>query len=181
MKVGNPDLPELKFFEPAVFEDERGCFFESFNAAAFLRDTGIAAHFVQDNITRSKKNVLRGLHYQIAFPQGKLIRVSAGEIFDVAVDLRKQSAGFGKSLAIKLSAASGQSLWIPAGFAHGYLVLSESAEIHYKVTEYWNPSSERRIAWNDPDLKIDWPIQGPPILNKADATAPAFRNADKYA
>ncbi len=181
MKVGNLDLPEPKLFEPAVFEDERGCFFESFNAKVFLREPGSAAHFVRDNVTRSKKNVLRGLHYQIAFPQSKLIRVSAGEIFDVAVDLRKQSAGFGKSVAIRLGALSGQSLWIPAGCAHGYLVLSDTAEVNCKVTDYWNPSSKRRIAWNDPDLKIDWPIQSPPILTRANAAASSFRNADKYA
>jgi dTDP-4-dehydrorhamnose 3,5-epimerase len=180
LKVRRLDISDIKIIVPEIFGDQRGYFFESFNERQFMEQAGIAAHFVQDNVSRSTKNVLRGLHYQIDFPQGKLMRVTQGAIFDVAVDLRKSSPTFGKWVGTTLDGESKHSVWIPPGFAHGFLVLSETAEIFYKVTDYWNPQAERRIAWNDPDLNINWPLAGAPILANADHSAPAFRDADKY-
>jgi dTDP-4-dehydrorhamnose 3,5-epimerase len=166
--------------EPHVFEDARGFFFESFNEKVFVREAGLSAHFVQDNVSRSIKHVLRGLHYQIGNPQGKLVRVTAGETYDVAVDLRKSSPTFGQWVGSPVRADAGQSIWIPAGFAHGFLVLSDVAEAIYKVTDYWHPRAERRILWNDPDLDIRWPLAGQPILSQADLAANRFRNAELF-
>jgi dTDP-4-dehydrorhamnose 3,5-epimerase len=146
----------------------------------FAHETGVGAHFVQDNVSRSIKNVLRGMHYQIANPQGKLVRVIAGEIFDVAIDVRKSSPTCGQWAGARLRADARQSIWVPAGFAHGFLVLSDFAEILYKVTDYWNPQGERKILWNDRDLKIDWPLSGTPILNRADLAASRFADAELF-
>jgi len=164
-----------------LFEDERGFFYESFNAAAFERATGARACFVQDNHSFSKNNVLRGLHYQIEQPQGKLVQVMHGSIYDVAVDLRRSAPTFGQWTARTLQAEKRQALWIPPGFAHGFLALSDGAEIAYKVTDYWAPQHERKIIWNDPDLGIDWPLNGEPVLSAPDLAAPRFRDADYFA
>lgn len=180
MKVRSLDLHGLQLIEPALFEDARGHFYESFNERRFRELTGCDVRFVQDNVSLSRRNVLRGLHYQIVSPQSKLIQVLSGEIFDVAVDIRQNSPTCGQWTGLRLSGESRQSFWIPAGFAHGYVVLSDSAEILYKVTDYWNRDGERRIVWNDPDLAIAWPIGGEPLLAPADAAAPGFRAAEKY-
>ena len=180
MKITRLRLPEILVLEPRVFEDERGFFFEAFNEKAFAQESGLTAHFVQDNVSRSVKNVLRGMHYQISNPQGKLIRVTAGEIFDVAVDIRKHSPTCGQWAGSRVRGDARQSIWVPAGFAHGFLVLSDVAEILYKVTDYWNPQAERRIMWNDPDLNIQWPLSGDPILAKADAAACRFKDAELF-
>jgi len=167
--------------EPKVFGDARGFFFESYNARGFEAATGARPNFVQDNHSRSGKGVLRGLHYQVRQPQGKLVRVTAGEVFDVAVDIRKSSPTFGKWYGHVLSAENKLQLWIPAGFAHGFLVLSESADFLYKTTDYWAPEFERCIAWNDPDLAIDWPLAGmTPLVSAKDAQGAAFRNAEVF-
>ncbi|WP_433766937.1 dTDP-4-dehydrorhamnose 3,5-epimerase [Pseudomonas putida] len=150
-------LPGLFLFEPKVFGDERGFFYESFNAKVFADATGREANFVQDNHSKSTRGVLRGLHYQVTRPQGKLVRVTAGEVFDVAVDIRKSSPTFGRWVGVYLSAENNKQLWIPEGFAHGFLVTSEFAEFQYKVTDYWCPEFERSIRYNDPDLAIEWP------------------------
>ncbi len=181
VKISPLRIPEVLLLEPRVFEDERGFFFESFNEKTFAQETGVNAHFVQDNVSRSIKQVLRGLHYQLAQPQGKLIRVTAGEIYDVAVDIRRSSPSFGQWAGTSLRAETRQSIWIPAGFAHGFLVVSAAAEIFYKVTAYWHPASERRIIWNDPDLKIRWPLEGDPILSPADLAANRFCAAELFA
>lgn len=168
-------------FEPKVFGDARGFFFESFNARNFEAATGTRLNFVQDNHSRSARGVLRGLHYQIRQPQGKLVRVTTGEVFDVAVDLRKSSPTFGKWYGHRLSAENKFQLWIPAGFAHGFVVLSDSADFLYKTTDYWAPEFERCIAWNDPDLAIDWPLAGmTPLVSAKDAQGVAFRNAEVF-
>ena len=180
MKITRLSLPEILVIEPRVFEDERGFFFESFNEREFDREAGVRAHFVQDNVSRSVRNVLRGMHYQISNAQGKLIRVTAGEIFDVAVDIRKGSPTCGQWVGARMRADARQSIWVPAGFAHGFLVLSDVAEILYKVTDYWNPQSERRILWNDPDLNIQWPLSGDPIVAKADTAAGRFKDAELF-
>ena len=158
--------------EPQVFGDERGFFFESFNQKKWQEATGLKTKFVQDNHSRSAKNVLRGLHYQIKQSQGKLIRAVVGEIFDVAVDIRKNSLTFGKWVGEKLSAENKKQLWIPEGFAHGFLVLSDLAEVLYKATDYYSPENERTIIWNDPVLKIDWPLDENPVLSVKDAESP---------
>jgi len=173
-------LPDVLILEPQVFGDERGFFYESYNAREFAEKTGINAQFVQDNHTRSAKNVLRGLHYQIKQPQGKLVRVSGGEVFDVVVDLRKSSSTFGQWTAIALSAANKRMLWIPPGFAHGFLVISEYAEFLYKTTDYWAPAHERYIAWNDPQLNISWPLQGAPLLSAKDQHGVPFVSAEVF-
>jgi len=180
VKITRLRIPEVLLIEPRVFEDARGFFFESFNEQAYAREAGLNAHFVQDNVSGSTRHVLRGLHYQIDNPQGKLIRVTRGEIYDVAVDLRKSSPTFGQWVGTRISAEARLSVWIPIGFAHGFLVLSDFAEIFYKVTDYWNPRSERRILWNDPDLNIQWPLSGDPVLAKADLAACRFRDADLF-
>jgi dTDP-4-dehydrorhamnose 3,5-epimerase len=173
-------IPEVLLIEPKVFGDERGFFFESYNRRA-LEAHGIPGEFVQDNHSRSAKNVLRGLHYQIRQPQGKLVRVVAGEVFDVAVDIRRSSPTFGKWAGEVLSAGNKRMLWIPPGFAHGFVVLSDFAEFLYKTTEYWAPEHERAIIWNDPDLAIDWPIDGAPTLAAKDAAAQRLAAAEVFA
>jgi dTDP-4-dehydrorhamnose 3,5-epimerase len=172
----------LVILEPRVFGDDRGFFYESFNARRFAELTGISAPFVQDNHSKSAKNVLRGLHYQILQPQGKLVRVVAGEVFDVAVDIRKSSPTFGRSVGLHLSAENKRQLWIPEGFAHGFMVLSESAEFLYKTTDYWAPEHERSILWNDPALGIDWPQGGGvPLLSGKDQIGKLLAEAEVFA
>lgn len=174
-------IPEVILFEPKVFGDDRGFFFESFNQAQFDAAVGRSVSFVQDNHSRSVRHVLRGLHYQIQQPQGKLVRVSAGEVFDVAVDLRRSSPTFGQWVGAVLSAENKQQLWIPEGFGHGFVVLSETAEFLYKTTDYYAPQHERCIMWNDPDLAIAWPIQGAPVLSSKDSQGAAFAQAEVFA
>ncbi|MBQ4492094.1 MAG: dTDP-4-dehydrorhamnose 3,5-epimerase [Deltaproteobacteria bacterium] len=174
-------LPGVVILEPKVFGDERGFFFESFNARVFTQLTGLAPNFVQDNHSRSAHGVLRGLHYQIRQPQGKLLRCAVGEIFDVAVDLRRSSPFFGHWTAVRLSAENKRQLWIPEGFAHGFVTLSESAELLYKATDFYAPEHERCIIWNDVDLKIDWPLETPPLLSAKDRQGLPFRQAETFA
>jgi dTDP-4-dehydrorhamnose 3,5-epimerase len=174
-------LPEVKIIEPKVFADARGFFFESFNAQEFAEAVGEEISFVQDNHSRSAKNVLRGLHYQVERPQGKLVRVIAGEVFDVAVDIRKNSPNFGKWAGVRLSADNKRQLWIPGGFAHGFLVLSESAEFLYKTTDYWFPEHERCLRWNDADVGVAWPLDGEPLLAAKDAAGKRLVEAEVYA
>ena len=174
-------LDGVLILEPKVFGDARGFFFESFNARRFEELTGVRTGFVQDNHSRSAKGVLRGLHYQIRQPQGKLVRVVAGEVFDVAVDIRKSSPTFGKWYGHRLSAENKSQLWIPAGFAHGFVVLSEHADFLYKTTDYWAPEHERCIAWNDPDLAIDWPLGDlTPQVSAKDAQGAALCTAEVF-
>jgi dTDP-4-dehydrorhamnose 3,5-epimerase len=174
-------IPDVLIIEPKVFGDDRGWFFESFNEKDFSTAVGRSVTFVQDNHSSSKKGVLRGLHYQIEKTQGKLVRVCHGAVFDVAVDLRKSSSTFGQSVGVELSAENKKQLWIPPGFAHGFLVLSETAEFLYKTTDYWHAASEKSIVWNDPDLNIRWPdIEMAPILNPKDAAGLAWGDAPKF-
>ena len=180
MNVIKTALPGVLILEPKVYGDERGFFFESYNEKVLAEKAGITAHFVQDNHSRSAKNVLRGLHYQIRQPQGKLVRVVAGEVFDVAADLRKSSPTFGKWIGFKLSAENKRMAWIPPGFAHGFLVLSDYAEFLYKTTDYWVPEHERCIRWNDTDLAVDWPLQGEPVLSAKDQGGVASRAAEVF-
>jgi dTDP-4-dehydrorhamnose 3,5-epimerase len=180
MKVTPTGLPEVLLIEPRVFGDARGFFFESWNEREFER-TGIRARFVQDNHSRSGRGVLRGLHYQIRQPQSKLVRVVAGEIFDVAADIRRSSPTFGRWEGVRLNADSYKMLWIPAGFAHGFCVLSEFAEVLYKATDYYAPEHERCILWNDPELHIDWPLSGgAPALSAKDAAGTRLRDAEVF-
>ena len=179
MNALKTELPGVLIIEPRVFGDDRGFFYESWNARDF-EAAGVAASFVQDNHSRSAANVLRGLHYQIQRPQGKLVRVIAGEVFDVVVDLRRSSPTFGKWQAERLSAQNKRILWVPPGFAHGFLVTSDSAEFLYKTTDYWAAEDERTIAWNDPDLAIDWPLQGQPVLSAKDAWGVPLARAEIY-
>lgn len=174
-------LPEVKIIEPKVFADDRGFFLESFNAKEFAEAVGGHIEFVQDNHSLSLKGVLRGLHYQIEHPQGKLVRVIAGEVFDVAVDLRASSPNFGKWAGVRLSAENKRQLWVPAGFAHGFVVLSEAAEFLYKTTDYWFPEHERCLLWNDADIGIEWPIDREPTLARKDAEGLPLRDAQTYA
>ena len=178
MKVTPSAIPDVFLIEPRVFSDERGFLFESWNERRFA-EAGIAARFVQDNHSHSLQGVLRGLHYQIVRPQGKLVRVVSGEIYDVAVDIRGSSATFGKWVAFRLSAASRQMVWIPAGFAHGFIVLSQSADVIYKTTDFYAPEHERAIAWNDPELAIPWP-GGTPRVSPKDARAPRLPEAELF-
>ena len=178
MKATPTRIPDVLLIEPKVFGDDRGFFFESFNRCTFHEATGINVDFVQDNHSKSARNVLRGLHYQLAQPQGKLVRVTQGEVFDVAVDIRKGSSTYGQWVGEILSAENKKQLWIPAGLAHGFVVLSETAEFLYKTTDYYAPQHERCIAWNDPDLAIAWPIDGQPLLSAKDAAGAAFREAE---
>lgn len=180
MRVTPTALPDVLLIEPKVFGDARGFFYESWNRRA-LADAGLDVEFVQDNHSRSSRGVLRGLHYQIVHPQGKLVRATQGEVFDVAVDLRRGSATFGAHVAVVLSAENKRMVWIPPGFAHGFLVVSEVAEFLYKTTDYWRPEHERALLWNDPALAIDWPLSGPPILAARDAAAPPLAGAETYA
>lgn len=173
-------IPEVILFEPKVFGDDRGFFFESFNQARFEEAVGHAVSFVQDNHSKSVKGVLRGLHYQIQQPQGKLVRVAQGEVFDVAVDIRRSSPTFGQWVGALLSAENKRQLWVPEGFAHGFVVLSETAEFLYKTTDYYAPAHERSILWNDPDLAIDWTFNGQPLLSAKDQAANRLSQAEVF-
>ena len=181
MKAAPLAIPDVILIEPKVFGDERGFFFESFNQAQFEQAIGKSVQFVQDNHSRSAKHVLRGLHYQIQQPQGKLVRVVQGEVFDVAVDLRKRSKTFGQWVGEILSAENKRQLWIPEGFAHGFVVLSDTAEFLYKTTDYYAPAHERCILWNDATLAIQWPAGIQPILSAKDAQGKAFVDAEVFA
>ena len=180
MKVIATAIPDVLIIEPKVFGDERGFFFESFNRGQFAELIGRDVDFVQDNHSRSVKNVLRGLHYQIQQPQGKLVRVVQGSVFDVAVDIRRSSPTFGRHVGLELSADNKRMLWIPEGFAHGFLVLSDTAEFLYKTTNYWRPEYERCICWNDPSLAINWPLQTAPILSAKDAQGTSLQQAELF-
>lgn len=173
-------IPDVVLIEPKVFGDERGFFFESFNQARFEEAIGKSVQFVQDNHSRSVRNVLRGLHYQIQQPQGKLVRVVQGEVFDVAVDLRKSSKTFGQWVGEILSADNKRQLWIPEGFAHGFVVLSDTAEFLYKTTDYYAPAHERCIFWNDPALNVDWHFQGEPMLSVKDKQGKLLVDAEVF-
>jgi dTDP-4-dehydrorhamnose 3,5-epimerase len=183
MKLIPTSLADVVILEPKVFGDDRGFFFESFNERSFMKLIGAAQdiRFVQDNHSKSAKNVLRGLHYQIRQPQGKLVRVVRGEVFDVAVDIRKSSPSFGKWTGTTLSGDNKRQMWIPAGFAHGFVVTSESAEFLYKTTDYWAPEYERCIAWNDPEIGIDWPIGEEPALSDKDRQGSLLADAEVFA
>jgi len=176
LKATPTSIPDVLILEPHVFRDERGHFLESFNERAFERATGIRREFVQDNESRSMRNVLRGLHFQTRYPQGKLVHVTAGEIFDVAVDLRTDSPTFGKWAGVTLSAENFRQLWIPKGFAHGFMVTSEYADVLYKMTDYYDPQFESVIAWNDPDIGIEWPAAEGRVMHARDANAPRLRD-----
>ncbi len=179
MKVERCSIADVLLLEPKVFSDARGFFMETWNARSF-ENLGINAQFVQDNHSRSAKNVLRGLHYQIRQPQGKLVRVTAGEIWDVAVDLRRGSGSFGRWTAATLSADSHRMLWVPAGFAHGFIVLSEHAEVQYKTTDYYAPEHERTLLWNDPALAIAWPLAGEPVMTDKDRRGTLLASAETF-
>lgn len=180
MKALPTEIPDVLLIEPQVFGDSRGFFFESYNQRSFSEKSGVKVDFVQDNHSRSSQNVLRGLHYQIEQPQGKLVRVVLGEVFDIAVDIRKSSPTFGQWVGYLLSAENKRQLWIPAGFAHGFLVVSEVAEVLYKATDYYAPQHERCILWNDPDLAITWPLKAEPILSAKDQAGKPFKNAEIF-
>ncbi len=182
MRLVDTSIADVKIIEPTVYGDTRGFFFESFNEKQFAELTGISDRFVQDNHSKSARGVLRGLHYQIEQSQGKLVRVVAGEVFDIVVDLRRHSPTFGQHVAATLSAANKKMLWVPKGFAHGFLVTSDHAEFLYKTTDYYAPKHERSLRWNDPALNIDWPIaiSGEPQLKAADANAPLLADAETF-
>jgi dTDP-4-dehydrorhamnose 3,5-epimerase len=180
MKATPLSIPDVVLFEPKVFGDDRGFFYESFNQAQFEEAIGKPVTFVQDNHSRSAKGVLRGLHYQIQQPQGKLVRVTQGEVFDIAVDIRKSSPTFGQWVGEILSADNKRQLWVPQGFAHGFVVLSDAAEFLYKTTDYWALEHERCIVWNDTSLAINWPIQGEPVLSGKDAQGATFKTAEVF-
>ncbi|HSI52480.1 MAG: dTDP-4-dehydrorhamnose 3,5-epimerase [Ramlibacter sp.] len=183
LKVIPTSLPEVLIIEPRVFGDERGFFMESFNQSAFEKATGVTANFVQDNHSRSAHGVLRGLHYQIRQAQGKLVRVTSGRVFDVAVDMRRSSPRFGQWAGVELSAENKRQLWVPPGFAHGFVVLSDSADFLYKTTDYYAPEFERAVAWNDPRIAIAWPLDQltqAPALSGKDAAAPQWDNAEFF-
>jgi dTDP-4-dehydrorhamnose 3,5-epimerase len=180
MKIIPTSIPDVLILEPTVFGDERGFFFESFNERVWRDLTGLDASFVQHNHSRSASGVLRGLHYQIQNPQGKLVRVIAGEVFDVAVDIRCSSPTFGRWFGAYLSAENKRQMWVPPGFAHGFLVTSEMAEFLYLTTDFWSPEHERCIAWNDPVLAIDWPLTHEPSLSKKDCLGTPFNNAELF-
>jgi dTDP-4-dehydrorhamnose 3,5-epimerase len=181
MRISPSAIPDVLVLEPQVHMDERGSFFESFNERRFHEATGLRPHFVQDNHSTSLHNVVRGLHYQIGCPQGKLVRVVAGSVFDVVVDLRRASPSFGRWEGIELSAENRRQLWIPPGFAHGFVVTSESAQCSYKTTEYWSPGQERTLLWNDPALGIAWPLTGAPILSAKDRAGLPLAQAQVFA
>ena len=180
MKVIASELPEVLILEPRVFGDERGFFYESFNARAFKQATGRTCEFVQDNHSRSQRGVLRGLHYQLQQPQGKLVRAVVGEVFDVSVDLRRSSPTFGRWVGVHLSAENKRQLWVPEGFAHGFLTLSEYAEFLYKTTDYYAPAHERCIRWDDPSLAIDWPLDSAPQLSAKDQAGLSLADAELF-
>jgi dTDP-4-dehydrorhamnose 3,5-epimerase len=182
MNIIKTEIPDVLIFEPKVFGDERGFFLESFNQQKFEQATGLKnVQFVQDNHSKSAKNVLRGLHYQIQSPQGKLVRVTQGEVFDVAVDMRASSPTFGQWEGTHLSSDNKRQMWVPAGFAHGFLVLSDTAEFLYKTTEFYAPQHECYLKWDDPTVAIDWPLQGAPILSGKDQLGLSFEQAKKFA
>ncbi len=181
MKATPLAIPDVILFEPTVFGDDRGFFFESFNQRRFEEIVGRKVNFVQDNHSRSAKNVLRGLHYQIQQPQGKLVRVAQGEVFDVAVDIRRSSPSFGQWIGTCLSAENKHQLWVPEGFAHGFVVLTDYAEFLYKTTDYYAPAYERCIAWNDATLTIDWRIQEKPVLSAKDSCGSTLNLAELFA
>ena len=180
MKIIPTSIPEVMLLEPKVFGDDRGFFYESWNKRTFA-ELGIAADFVQDNHSKSQKNVLRGLHYQIEHAQGKLVRVTAGAVYDVAVDLRRSSPTFGRWVAFTLSAEDKRMAWIPPGFAHGFCVTSDTAEFLYKTTDYYSPAHERTLLWNDPQLAIPWPLSGEPLLASKDKTGTPLGQAETFA
>lgn len=180
MRITPTEIPDVLILEPKVFGDARGFFYESYNQRDFQQATGLNVEFVQDNHSRSAKNVLRGLHYQIQQPQGKLVRVVQGSVFDVVVDLRKYSATFGQWVGIELSEENAKQLWVPPGFAHGFLVLSEIADFLYKTTDYYSPQHERSIIWNDPDIGIEWPEVSNPSLSEKDKKAKFFKHAEVF-
>jgi len=180
MNVQPTKIPDVIIIEPKVFGDERGFFFESFNKKVFESAAGVTIDFVQDNHSKSTKGVLRGLHYQIKNPQGKLVRVCSGEVFDVAVDLRKSSPTFGQWVGVLLSAENKRQLWVPPGFAHGFVVLSETAEFLYKTTDYYAPEHERCIKWNDAELAVNWQYTGQPVVSEKDAQGMQFKEADFF-
>ncbi len=180
MNIVKTNIPDVLIIEPSVFGDARGFFHESFNQKLWQEKTGLKTVFVQDNHSRSGKNVLRGLHYQLQQPQGKLVRVVRGAVFDVAVDLRRSSPTFGRWVGVELSENNYRQMWIPEGFAHGFLVLSDTADFIYKTTDYWAQPHERTILWNDPDLAIAWPLQSPPILSAKDAQGTPFKEAEIF-
>jgi dTDP-4-dehydrorhamnose 3,5-epimerase len=180
MNVTRTAIPDVLIIEPKVFGDARGFFFESFNERAFREVAGLDLRFVQDNHSRSAKGVLRGLHYQLQQPQGKLVRVVRGAVFDVAVDIRRSSPTFGKWVGTELSEVNHRQLWVPPGFAHGFLVLSDSADFLYKTTDYYAPLHERCIVWNDPDVAIQWPVGASPALSAKDAQGSSFKAAETY-
>lgn len=181
MKIQTTSIPDVLIIEPTVFGDERGFFYESFNAREFEELTGVATTFVQDNHSKSAKNVLRGLHYQLQQTQGKLVRVVAGAVFDVAVDIRKSSPTFGHWVGVVLSAENKRQLWVPPGFAHGFVVTTESAEFLYKTTDYWAPQYERSILWSDPAIGIEWPIDDAPLLSGKDQMGTPLAEAEVFA
>lgn len=180
MKVIQTKLRDVLILEPKTFSDDRGFFFESFHQAKFNEATGKDVRFVQDNHSCSKRNVLRGLHYQLRQEQGKLVRTILGAIFDLAVDIRKSSSSYGQWVGVIISAENKRQMWIPEGFAHGFLVLTETAEVQYKTTAFWAPEHERCIAWNDPDLAIEWPLQGTPVLSAKDSKGERLANAEVF-
>lgn len=180
MKITPTAIPEVLILEPRVFGDDRGFFYESFNARTFEQLTGQRINFVQDNHSKSARNVLRGMHYQIRQPQGKLVRVTSGSIYDVVVDLRRSSSFFGRWIGVELSAENRLQLWIPSGFAHGFLVTSDSAEVQYKTTDYWSPEHERTILWSDPALDIAWPLQGNAMLSGKDSSGQLLSEAEVF-
>ncbi len=180
MKITPTKIPDVLIIEPKVFGDERGFFFESFNKKVFAEATGVTAEFVQDNHSKSAQGVLRGLHYQIKQAQGKLVRVCSGEVLDVAVDIRKSSATLGQWVGVTLSAENKRQLWVPPGFAHGFIVLSETAEFLYKTTDYYAPDYERCIHWDDADLAIDWQYADEPLVSEKDSQGTSFKNADFF-
>jgi dTDP-4-dehydrorhamnose 3,5-epimerase len=175
------EIPDLVLIEPKLFGDDRGFFYESFNRKAFAQGTGVDPDFVQDNHSRSSRGVLRGMHYQIQQAQGKLVRVVQGRVFDVAVDLRRSSPTFGRWAGVELSGENKHMLWVPPGFAHGFVTLSETAEFLYKTTDYYAPAHERSIVWNDPQVGIRWPIEFEPVLAKKDAAGALLRDAELFA
>lgn len=181
MKVIQTAIPEVLIFEPRVFGDTRGFFMESFNARRFAELSGLQREFVQDNHSRSAQKVLRGLHYQIQQPQGKLVRVTAGEVFDVAVDIRRSSPTFGKWVGVHLTGENHRQLWVPEGFAHGFVVLSETADFLYKTTDYYYPEHERAIIWNDPEIGIEWPMDWQPQLSAKDTIGKTLAEAEVFA
>ena len=180
MEVIRTRIPDVLILKPRVFGDDRGFFLESYNRKQLAEVAGITAEFVQDNHSRSEKNVLRGLHYQIRQPQGKLVRVVVGEVLDVAVDIRRSSPTFGRYVAERLTADGKKMLWIPPGFAHGFLVMSDTAEVLYKTTDYYSPEDERSILWNDPDLAISWPLHGAPVISQKDKNGKFLTKADLF-